>query len=240
MKILVFLFPIAAFFCILGIKVVLPETYMSLIQEDSVIEYAQAILYFLSSIISLLVSIRFFKHSLTIHGILYGVLAIGLLFVSIEEISWAQRIFNIEKPDFFVRHNYQNEITFHNLDMVHPLVIHKIFILIGAYGAFAWLFSRLLLSKEKNKWNYILSYVVPDWFISSYFFFVFFIYTLFDFVGPFCTSIGIEALQMGIFLKWRDQEPAELLLSLGFFSFVVVNYIKSRNVKYNWFQSNAC
>ena len=219
MKFLIFLFPIALFFIFLCLKLVSPDTYIRLIREDSVIEYAQALFYFLSSILSFLISIKFLKNKVTLHGVLYSILAIGLLFISLEEISWGQRIFNIVNPDYFKQHNIQNEISFHNLNAVQPL-IHKIYIFVGAYGAVAWLF----VSRAKTKCLHIVNFVVPDWFISSYFFFVFFIYTLFE-----CGSPGsLPRIFLGDFLMWRDQEPNELLLSLGFLSFVVTNHIKLR------------
>jgi len=48
---------------------------------------------------------------------LLGMVLMGLVFVfgAGEEISWGQRIFNIESPEFFVNHNAQGEINIHNL-----------------------------------------------------------------------------------------------------------------------------
>ena len=201
----------------LCMKLVSADTYISLIQEDSVIEYAQAFFYFLSSIVSFFVSIKFLKNKMTLLGVLYGILAIGLLFTSLEEISWGQRIFNIPNPNFFEKHNTQNEISFHNLDKVQPF-LHKIYILIGAFGSLGWVLQIFML-RVKMERRHIVNFIVPDWFISSYFLFVFFIYTFFDY---------IIKPHTGSFLLWRDQEPMELLLSLGFLSFVVTNYIKLR------------
>ncbi len=218
MKFLVFLFPIILFLIALCIKLVSPNTYILIIQEDSAIEYAQAFFYFLSSMLSFFVSATFLRNKMALHGILYGVLALGLLFVSIEEISWGQRLFHISNPGYFVQHNAQNEISFHNLYTVQPL-LHEFYILIGAYGAFAWLFVLPFVSREKTKCRNIVNFVVPDWFISSYFFFVFLIYTVLEYItNPY----------PGGFLVWRDQEPIELLLSLGFLSFLVTKYIELR------------
>ncbi len=214
MKIIVFLFPITIFLVFLCIKLISPDTYLILIQEDSVIEYVQAFIYFLSSIISIIVSIKLLKNKLTLHGVLYAILAVGLLLISLEEMSWGQRIFDISNPDYFTQHNIQNELSFHNLDKVQPC-LHKIYILIGAFGSFGWLF----ISRFKTKCLHIVNFVVPDWYISSYFFFIFLIYTVFDYIHrPF----------NGGWLLWRDQEPIELLLSLGFLSFVITNYLRSR------------
>lgn len=215
MRIIVFLFPITLFLIFLCIKLLSPDTYILLVREDSVIEYAQTLFYFLSSILSILVSRKFLKNMLAVHAVLYGMLAIGFLFISLEEISWGQRIFSITNNDYFEQHNVQHEISLHNLNMIQPL-LHPIYILIGAYGAFAWLIVRPLVSREKMKCGHIVNFVVPDWFISSYFFFVFFIDILFHFIKPY----------LGGFLLWKDEEPAELLLSLGFLFFVITNYLR--------------
>ncbi len=218
MRFLIFLFPITIFLVFLCVKLVLPDIYTFLIREDSGIEYTQAFLYFLSSIVSGLVSVTFLRNRMVLHGILYGILAIGLLFTSLEEISWGQRIFNIENSGYFEQRNVQNEISIHNLDTFQPL-LHKIYLLVGAYGTLGWLFVLPFASRVKRKYQHIVNFVVPDWFLSSYFFFTFFIYTLFEYV------IRPHASK---FLVARDQEPAELLLSLGFLSFTVINYIKLR------------
>jgi hypothetical protein len=214
LKFLFFISPLILFLFFLGIKIVFPSTYTSLIQEDGAIEYLQAFLYCLSSIFAFLVSSICLKNKFFFIGILYVVLAFGLLFVTLEEISWGQRIFTFANPDYFSQNNTQNELSFHNLKPIQRY-LHKFYILTGAYGAFAWLF----LSRKKMKYHTILTFVVPDWFISSSFVFVFFIYTLFDYVS---------VPHLGGFLVFRDQEPCELLLSLGFLFFTISNYLKLR------------
>ena len=225
-KLIIFLFPIILSLILLSIKIWSPETYRLAVREDSVIEYIQVFSYFLSSIVSFLIFIRFLKHRLVLHSISYGILVIVLLFISLEEISWGQRIFHIEISDYFAQHNVQKEISFHNLDTAQPL-LHIGYILIGYYGTFAWLF----VSSRRLKCLHIVKFYVPDWFISSYFFFAFFIYMVFDYIGPFSVGVlGIDELRMGVFLLWEDQELAELLLSLGFLVFTVVNYIRLRKM----------
>jgi hypothetical protein len=215
-KILVFLFPIVAFFFFLSVKLLSPDTYSLWIQEDSVVEYAQALFYFTSSILSFLVSIKFLKNKLAVHGVLYGILAFILLFIFAEEISWGQRIFNIETFDYFQRNNYQQDMSIHNLKIIQIPVLIKTYMLVGAYGAFAWILVRLFAPEAKANFTHIINYIVPDWFISSYFFFVFFVYTLLLFIW----------MNPPGFLLSRDQEPAELLLSMGFLWFVTNNYVK--------------
>lgn len=216
MKIICLSVPISVFFIILYIKLVFPDAYILLIREDSVIEYMQFLFYFISSVISSFISIKLLRNKMTLHGVLHGILTVGLLLVSLEEISWGQRFFDIATPDYFEQHNVQNEISLHNLGVVQPL-LHKAYILTGAYGAFAWIFVYLFLPEAKATFRHIVNFVVPDWFVSPNFFFGFFIYIILEYVSP---------PHRGSFIVWRDQEPVELLLSLGFLSFLVTNYVR--------------
>ncbi|MBN2706714.1 MAG: hypothetical protein JXR89_09780 [Deltaproteobacteria bacterium] len=139
------------------------------------------------------------------------------MLVALEEISWGQRLLKITTPDYLIHHNLQNEISLHNLDFVQP-ILHYAYILTGAYGAFAWLAVKIFLPKPKNKGWGIVNFVVPDWFLSPYFFFVFSIYIWLSLVSP--SSKG--------FFRWRDQEPMELLLAMGFLFFTAQNFRKSQ------------
>jgi hypothetical protein len=223
-KQIIFIFPIIYIILFLSIKIALPNTYTLIVQEDSIIEYIQAFLYFISSILALIISTRFISNRFIMHGTLYLILFAGLLFVSIEEISWGQRIFNIETPQYLNKINSQNEITIHNLKPVQAH-LQKAYILIGLYGTFGCLFMCNIKTKSDN----IINYVIPEWFISPYFFAVLLVYAYFSFISPFgVNTLGIDKFKVGAFVIWRDQEPAELLLSLGFFIFTISNNIKSK------------
>jgi hypothetical protein len=195
----------------LSLKASSTATYNALIQEDSILEYLQAFIYFLSAIVTLYTASIFLKNKFNYSSAIFASLAVGLFFVAMEEISWGQRIFNIPNPTYFSLNNTQNELSIHNLRFIQ-YVLSELYILTGAYGAFMW----FLLSKKKQHYN-LINFIVPDWFLSSYFFFVFFIYTFFRYV---------VSPESSVFFVWRDQEPCELLLSLGFLFFSVSNYLK--------------
>lgn len=65
--------------------------------------------------------------------------AAGVLFFGMgEEISWGQRIFDIQTPEFFLANNVQNETNLHNLEIggvrINKLIFGKILaVVIGAY-----------------------------------------------------------------------------------------------------------
>ena len=84
-------------------------------KEDGFAEYGTAFLLFCSSI---LLVYRFFK--IQKYKKLFwkiGILAMALVFLfgAGEEISWGQRIFDIESSDYFVEYSTQGETNLHNM-----------------------------------------------------------------------------------------------------------------------------
>ena len=229
----IFILPILLSLFFLIYKIVFPENYYQAIQEDSIIEYAQAALYFAAAVLSLSIAFRFFRDHANIHAALYCIFFLFLLVVSLEEISWGQRIFGIDTPGFFFRHNLQHEFTVHNMENIQPF-LPSVFICIGFYGSFSW----LLQIKHQFKSPFI-DFYIPGWYLSFYFFATLCIYFFFDFVNPYAVFVlGIERFRIEHFFLWRDQEPAELLLALGFFFFVLINFIRQR-IQVFHFQSSS-
>ena len=63
--------------------------------------------------LAMFASIGFFIRG--IFGSLFAILLSFAFFLfAMEEISWGQRVFNIENPAFFLEHNYQKELNAHN------------------------------------------------------------------------------------------------------------------------------
>lgn len=84
-------------------------------KEDGFAEYGTAFLLFCSSLllISRFIKLQKYKKNLWKLGIL--AIALVFLFGAGEEISWGQRIFNIESSEFFKENNAQSETNLHNL-----------------------------------------------------------------------------------------------------------------------------
>lgn len=221
MKKIIFLFPIFVILVLLFLKIVFNELYSNMIQEDNFLEYTQSAMYFFAFIFAISIAIGFFKSKCDLLGILYLVLSIGFIFVSMEEISWGQRIFNIKPNNFFELYNVQKELNLHNLGIIH-YITYGIFALVGFLGAFAWL---ILPEKIKSSRNSKIYFFVPDWFFALYFFPVFAIYLYYCLSGFVTLLLGVDPfrIEKGSFIVWRDQEPAELLMSLGFLFFMVIN-----------------
>jgi hypothetical protein len=216
---------------ILSTKLFSPEAYTKYFErEDAFSEYLQALNYFLAAIVSFYVFVLAKRNGLSILSALYLFLGLGLLFVSLEEISWGQRIFGISNPEYFNENNVQEELTIHNLKAFQPLLRHA-YIAISAYGTFAWIFSRLLRSISHGDCRSFVNYVVVECYLAPYFLICFLIYTWLHYVRPYMylNNIGKFSDEFWFFLHWRDEEHAELFLSFGFILFVIVKLQKLKN-----------
>ena len=164
-----------------------PDLYHTIIQEDAALEWLQVFLYAGSAALSLL---AFRSQGSRWHALL----ALGFLFVTLEELSWGQRLFHLVSPAYFQRHNFQQEISVHNLSALQS-GLHQAYILVGAYGAFAWLLLRRPFA--------------PPWFLMPCFLVPGAVYVALTYVDP--------PHLPGSVLLFRDQEPAEFMLALGCF-----------------------
>lgn len=80
--------------------------------EDSILESGTVVLALIASV--------FFFTSGVLGSRFAFILCIAWLIFALEEISWGQRIFGIESPEFFLEHNYQQETNIHNF-FINPL-----------------------------------------------------------------------------------------------------------------------
>lgn len=201
----------------LAVKLADGQAYQALVAEDGPVENLQFLLFLLSGVLAGVVARRLARIGLALHCWLYWLLALALVVVAMDEISWGQRLLGIETPESVEKVNLQGELTIHNLA---PLMIylHIAYLVVGAFGALAWL-PRMLVADPCSVWRFVL----PDWFLAGWFGFLFLVYGLIElaqWVQP--TLFGNE-LVIGGFITFRDQEPAELSLAIGMFLFVLVN-----------------
>lgn len=87
-----------------------PELYIWMTYEDLTGEWFQFWLFLSAMVLFTRLSL-----SPSSYRLFFLVLALGCFYVSMEEISWGQRVLNLATPDFFQKHNIQNEINLHNL-----------------------------------------------------------------------------------------------------------------------------
>ena len=89
-----------------------PQYYIWSTYEDLYGEWAQTYAFLCSFIFSVLILLKYRKQQ---YRIFFLLLAMASFYTFMEEVSWGQRIFTIDTPEFFQKHNYQNELNIHNL-----------------------------------------------------------------------------------------------------------------------------
>ena len=104
----------ALFITILAIYVIMamkfPLAYIWATYEDLVGEWAQ----FYFFLLALIISVRL-AFSSSAYRLFFALLGLACFYVVLEEISWGQRIFGWESPDYFKSQNLQGETNLHNI-----------------------------------------------------------------------------------------------------------------------------
>ncbi len=91
------------------------ETFNPLVQEDGLVENLTALFLFGASMVSLYRVFEYRKMKKPLWVLTAAVIAFLFFFAAGEEISWGQRIFNIQSSEFFLEHNKQAETNLHNM-----------------------------------------------------------------------------------------------------------------------------
>jgi hypothetical protein len=95
-------------------------------------------------------------------NILFHITTIGLglllFFVAGEEISWGQRIFNIQSSEYFTQNNLQGETNLHNLE-INGVKLNKVVFSVILFSAVAlYLIATPLLYRLNNTMRDFINY----------------------------------------------------------------------------------
>lgn len=220
-KQLVRYFPFLFISLLISLKAVSRHQYWKIMAvEDGPAEYLTSVAYIAASIICIAMFTRLKKKQWTSPtAVMIGLMAAVFFIVAMEEISWGQRIFSIQSPEFFQTYNGQEEITLHNFLSRYPL--HMVFIVVGLYGSFAWKFFP---EKFKTRFPKIAQFLVPSRLLQWYFLPTTLLYLYYDYISPILINVlGLEIFQWQHSIHgWiigKDQEPIELLMSIGVMMF---------------------
>lgn len=217
-------FPIVLVALLLCMRTVKPGLYTYLGREDGFLEWGGALAFAAAGGCAILLATRLWRDRRTALAALYAGLAVGMLVTMMEEISWGQRILNLENPpEFFVEHSTKEEINIHNLKEF-PLGVA--FIMVGFYGAF----SRLLVpGSVRRRFPSEVELLTPRFAIATYFLPTFAFYTYWEYwyytvVRPLGITTRRNYPWEGGFITGKEQELVELLLAMGFLIFVFNNW----------------
>ena len=139
--------------------------YNLFVEEDGIIEYSTAI--FLLSVSIYLIN-KILKTVKVISAKNIGIILFSIIFFFGfgEEISWGQRIFNIETPQFFVENNLQSETNIHNL-MIGGVKLNKLIFTNTLFFIFSFYFLAIpYLYAKRNSVKSIInkfSIVIPKY-----------------------------------------------------------------------------
>lgn len=187
-----------------AVRAAWPLLYLHLVSEDGLVESLTMLVYAVAGVLGGLTARALQRAGDARHALAYAGLALGMLCVAGEEISWGQRLLQFTPPAYFQAHNLQHETTLHNL--VHGAHIHRLYVLVAGYAAFAhtWLPGALLERLGLRR----------EWVTAPTRLRALFLPALIYF------SIPLAIIWTNGVLTWREQEPIELLLALGFLLFV--------------------
>ena len=139
------------------------SVYNSFVAEDGIIEYLTAI-FLLSISIFLIKKLFEMENIISVNNLGIIIFSIIFFFGFGEEISWGQRIFDIETPPFFSENNLQSETNIHNL-MIGGVKLNKLIFTNGLFFIFSFYFLAIpyLYTKSNNVRTLINRYsiVIP-------------------------------------------------------------------------------
>lgn len=227
-KVCAFLFPLLMIGVLVVVKLQSPELYWRIAAtEDSYFEYLTTIMYFVAFGFALSMSTRFFRERQVGYARLYALFAFACLFIGFEEISWGQRLFDIQTPRALEVYNHQRELNLHNV--AGRYMLHGAYIAVGAYGAFAFAVPWRLTRHNNGALRRL---IIPNWWLMLYFLPVFLLYMYYDYLSPTLVERFGEnwAWENGSgrdrFMIAKDQEPVEFIMSLGVALFAGVNRVR--------------
>ena len=138
------------------------EAFMHWLREDGFVENMTVLFLLASSGIAIYRSVGFFKGKQPKAVFLWGLLAFLFFFAAGEEISWGQRIFNIETPEFFMERNLQEETNLHNLVVggvkINILIFSQMLFVVMA---FYLLLLRPLVLRVKFFSSFVSGFKIP-------------------------------------------------------------------------------
>jgi hypothetical protein len=187
-----------------------------LVMEDGLFEFLQFLSFLIAAVFAFKISYIFYKQKNYFYFLPFLLLALGLIFISLEEISWGQRFLNLQTPEIIKENNFQKELTVHNIKPIQSQ-IHFLYIAIGLYGSL----GRIIISKLIPKIFKKVEIFLPPTLLFIYFLSV----SIFSFFNQYLVFyyeiFTAEKTGMG---KW--QEVSELFLALGFLLFTYFTYKK--------------
>jgi hypothetical protein len=158
------------------------EAFMTYLKEDGLVENLTTLFLAASSGIAVWRAVKQWQAGRKVSTLTWALLAFLFFFAAGEEISWGQRIFSIETPEYFMEKNLQKETNLHNLVIGNVKVNKLIFSqLLTAAMVVYFLGLRLLAVKTRffrkvvsvtglplPRWEHTAALVIGTILVSQY------------------------------------------------------------------------
>lgn len=93
------------------------DAFSKVIREDGPVEYLTALFLILAAIIMTANTAKAIKKRNDKHILFFALATLVFIFGAGEEVSWGQRLLNVESNTYFLENNYQGETNLHNLEI---------------------------------------------------------------------------------------------------------------------------
>ena len=97
-----------------GFNQIDPYYYNRLTKEDNIVEWLTVVFLFLAAVLAIMYAV-ISKRDAPRYFWFFVLFSISCSVFAIEEISWGQRIFAVDSPEYFMEHSDQQEINIHNV-----------------------------------------------------------------------------------------------------------------------------
>jgi len=155
-------YPLIALYVLVGMAIALvsPEYFTKVFaKEDGPVEWLTVLALVLSLVVCVQRVITLRKSKNMTFLAVWGFLAIVCFFGAGEEISWGQRIFNIESSEFFKQNNAQQETNLHNMVVEGKKVNKIIFSLVLGISLLTYLLVFTTLYRRSEKFKQLCDYM---------------------------------------------------------------------------------
>ena len=196
------------------------ESYYRFVREDGVAETFQALCILAASIVAAETARRLFKKQQKILGLGLGLFSALTFVVFCEEISWGQRIFGWQSPEYFQDANIQKETNLHN-DVFFKSITHPALIAVGFYATFSPLLHAFLFRRRR----FTAAFFTTEIPLVGFFAVFTVVYVVYQYLNP---IIAPYYNGFDVFL-WQDLEMAETFFYAGVLGSLVLKLRATRH-----------
>lgn len=178
------------------------DFYRSIIKEDSVVEWLTFAFLIAAGLVSSMVALKIWNKHKYLHWFFILFSAFNVL-AGLEEISWGQRVFEIETSGVFQKYSDQNEVNLHNTfqGIFKIKTKHIALIVLFIYGVIL----PGIMQKKKIKFEKmpLRQFIVPPMFLRR--------------------GFAIASILMLDFQTGHEEEIGEFFFSICFFIMMLWN-----------------